>query len=80
MMVVAEKKTETMLTQTSREEAEEIQDLINTLDPYEKREFIGFIRGAKLRFPICGALYLVIRYFNFFRANAQKVSALALDD
>ena len=46
MMVVAEKKTETMLTQTSREEAEEI--LINTLDPYEKREFIGFIRGAKL--------------------------------
>ncbi len=48
MMVVAEKKTETMLTQTSREEAEEIQDLINTLDPYEKREFIGFIRGAKL--------------------------------
>ncbi len=48
MMVVEEKKTETMLTQTSREEAEEIQNLMNMLDPYEKREFIGFIRGAKL--------------------------------
>lgn len=41
-------ETETMLAQTSREETEEVLDFMNTLDPYEQREFIGFVRGAKL--------------------------------
>lgn len=39
---------EIMLAQTSREEVEEIKDLLDMLDPYEKREFIGIMRGAKL--------------------------------
>ncbi len=39
---------ETMLAQTSREETEEVLDFMNTLDPYEKREFIGIMRGAKM--------------------------------
>lgn len=43
-----DKRTETLLAQTSREEVEEIKDLLNTLDPYEKREFIGIMRGAKM--------------------------------
>jgi len=43
-----DKRMETMLAQTSREEAEELRDFMDTLDPYEKREFIGIIRGAKL--------------------------------
>lgn len=47
-MMVKEARTETMLTQTSREEAEEVLDFMNTLDPYEKREFIGLMRGGKL--------------------------------
>ncbi len=47
-MMVEERKTETMLTQTNREEIEEVLDFMNMLDPYEKREFIGIMRGAKL--------------------------------
>ena len=47
-MMVEERKTETMLTQTNREEIEEVLDFMKTLDPYEKREFIGFMRGAKM--------------------------------
>lgn len=43
-----DKRTETMLAQTSREETEEVLDFMKTLDPYEKREFIGFMRGAKM--------------------------------
>jgi len=42
------KKMETMLAQTSREETEEVLDFMKTLDPYEKREFMGFMRGAKM--------------------------------
>ncbi len=43
-----DKRMEIMLAQTSREEVEEIKDLLDMLDPYEKREFIGIMRGAKL--------------------------------
>ena len=43
-----DKRMETMLAQTSREETEEVLDFMNTLDPYEKREFIGIMRGAKM--------------------------------
>lgn len=43
-----DKRTETMLAQTSREETEEVLVFMKTLDPYEKREFIGFMRGAKM--------------------------------
>lgn len=42
------KRIETMLAQTSREEAEELQSFMDTLDIYEKREFMGIIRGARL--------------------------------
>lgn len=43
-----DKRMEIMLAQTSREEVEEIKDLLDMLDPYEKREFIGIMRGAKM--------------------------------
>lgn len=43
-----DKKIETMIAQTSMDEAEELKDFMKTLDPYEKREFIGFMRGAKM--------------------------------
>ncbi len=43
-----DKNIETLLAQTSMEEAEELHELINMLNAYEKREFIGFMRGAKL--------------------------------
>lgn len=39
---------ETMLAQASREETEEALDFMKTLDPYEKREVMGFMRGAKM--------------------------------
>lgn len=42
------KKMETMLAQASIEETKEVLDLMSTLDPYEQREFIGFVRGARL--------------------------------
>lgn len=42
------KRAETMLVQTSKEETEEVLDFMKTLDPYEKREFMGFMRGAKM--------------------------------
>lgn len=37
-----------MLAQTSREETKEVLDFMQTLNPYEQREFMGFVRGAKL--------------------------------
>lgn len=40
-MAAEDKRMETMLAQTSREETEEVLDFMNTLDPYEKWEFIG---------------------------------------
>lgn len=43
-----DKRMETMLAQTSREETKEVLDFMNTMDPYEKREFIGITRGAKM--------------------------------
>lgn len=43
-----DKRMEIMLAQTSREETEEVLDFMKTLDPYEKREFMGFMRGAKM--------------------------------
>lgn len=43
-----DKRMEIMLAQTSREETEEVLDFMKTLDPYEKREFMGFVRGAKM--------------------------------
>lgn len=43
-----DKKMEIMLAQTSREETEEVLDFMQTLNPYEQREFMGFVRGAKL--------------------------------
>ena len=42
------KEIETMLAQTSREETKEILNFIQTLMPYEKREFIGIMQGAKM--------------------------------
>lgn len=42
------KRTETMLAQTNREEVEELKDFMNTLNPYEKAEFIKIIKGARL--------------------------------
>ncbi len=42
------KEIETMLAQTSREETKEILNFIQTLTPYEKREFIGIMQGAKM--------------------------------
>ncbi len=41
-------RMETMLAQSDREETEELQRFMDTLKPYEKREFIGIIRGAIL--------------------------------
>lgn len=42
------KRMEIMLAQTSREETKEVLDFMQTLNPYEQREFMGFVRGAKL--------------------------------
>jgi len=47
-MMKEEKRTETMLAQTSREELEELFDFMKSLNSYEKREFMGFVRGAKM--------------------------------
>lgn len=41
-----DKRMETMLAQNSREEKEEVLDFMQTLNPYEQREFMGFVRGA----------------------------------
>lgn len=43
-----DKRMEIMLAQTNREETEEVLDFMQTLNPYEQREFMGFVRGAKL--------------------------------
>jgi len=43
-----EKRIETMLAQTSKEETEEVFDFMKSLNSYEKREFMGFVRGAKM--------------------------------
>lgn len=42
------KRTETMLAQTSREEVEELKNFMDTLEPYEKEKFIEIIKGARL--------------------------------
>jgi len=57
-----DERMETMLAQTSREETEELMDFIKTLNPYEQREFIGFVRGAKL--------------VKAFQAEKQKAAAV----
>lgn len=43
-----DKKIETMLAADKQNEAAEVMDFLGTLDPYEKREFLGFMRGAKM--------------------------------
>lgn len=43
-----EKRTETMILQEDTKEAKEVMDFMKTLDSGERREFLGFIRGAKL--------------------------------
>ncbi len=43
-----EKRTETMIAQEESKEAAEVMDFMKTLDGGELREFLGFIRGAKL--------------------------------
>lgn len=44
---MAEKMTETMVAQSSRREAEEFIDFLETLEPNEIREFLVFAQGAK---------------------------------
>lgn len=46
--MVEDKTMEILLAQTNKNEVEEILNFINMLDPYEKREFIGIMKGAKL--------------------------------
>ena len=43
-----DKRIETMLTTDKQNEAAEVMDFLGTLDPYEKREFLGFMSGAKM--------------------------------
>lgn len=43
-----DKRIETMLATDKQNEAAEVMDFLGTLDPYEKREFLGFMRGAKM--------------------------------
>ncbi|MDO4317897.1 MAG: hypothetical protein Q4C48_06760 [Lachnospiraceae bacterium] len=42
------KEMEVLLLQKKKSEAEEIMNFVSSLDPYEKREFLGYIRGAKM--------------------------------
>lgn len=42
------KEMEVLLLQKKKREAEEIMNFVSSLDPYEKREFLGYIRGAKM--------------------------------
>lgn len=43
-----DKRMETMLAQTSMDEAEELKNFLGTLTREEKREFIGIMKGAKI--------------------------------
>ncbi len=46
--MIEDKRTETILAQTSREEVEELKNFMDTLKPYEKEKFIDIIKGARL--------------------------------
>ncbi len=39
---------ETMIPQEDSKEAKEVIDFFKTLNSFERREFIGIVRGAKL--------------------------------
>ncbi|MCI8826094.1 MAG: hypothetical protein HFH63_09500 [Lachnospiraceae bacterium] len=46
--MIEDKRTETILAQTSREEVEELKNFMDTLKLYEKEKFIDIIKGARL--------------------------------
>lgn len=46
--MAAETAVEVMVNTENKQEAEEVMELLKMLDPYEKREFLGYIKGAKM--------------------------------
>lgn len=46
-MAAEKMKTETMIAQENRQEAEEVMGFMEILEQHEKKEFLAFLQGAK---------------------------------
>lgn len=45
---MADNRTETLVSTKNRKEAEEVLEFLSTLTQGERKEFLGYVRGAKL--------------------------------